>query len=107
MTAARALFDTGITEADFQAQVIELAERSGWRWFHVYDMRRSPAGWPDLVLVKPGHPVWYVELKTERGRVSRKQQEWLDAFEAARDTRVAVWRPRDWDRVAAVLTESW
>ena len=40
-------------EADFQADVIAAAEGRGWLWFHCYDSRRSPPGFPDLVLAHP------------------------------------------------------
>lgn len=32
-----------------------------------------PAGFPDLVVLHPNHPAFFVELKTERGRVSPLQ----------------------------------
>ena len=56
-----------ITEADFQAAVIDLAEAQGWKVAHFHDSRRwvpthfgggkwvgdaQAKGWPDLVLVR-------------------------------------------------------
>ena len=43
-----------MSEAEFQAQVVELARLRGWRTHHHYDSRRSTPGWPDLVMVRRG-----------------------------------------------------
>lgn len=63
-------------------------------WFHVANERKcSPqrgamlkrmgvlAGVPDLVFILPSGSVWFIELKTERGRMSKAQD---DFFERAR-----------------------
>ena len=73
-----------ITEADFQAAVIELAEAQGWKVAHFHDSRRwvpdprhgagggkwvgdaQAKGWPDLVLVR-GRVSLFVELKRDGG----------------------------------------
>lgn len=90
------------SEAGFQAAVVELAELTGWRTFHPHDSRRSNPGWPDLVLARP--PVTIVaELKTEQGRVSVEQTEWLDALNAC-GIRAVVWRPEDWPAIERLLS---
>lgn len=56
-----------VTEKEWQAQVVELAQTLGWKKaYHVYDSRRSHSGWPDLVLVR--ERILYVELKREGGK---------------------------------------
>ena len=105
------------TEQQFQDAVVELAELNGWLCYHTYDSRRSDPGFPDMVMVR-GAVVIFAELKTERGRVSRPQREWLDAlksverqafedksegFEEYRVVRVYLWRPSDWDDIEKVL----
>lgn len=88
-----------LTEAQWQAQVIELAERYGWFVYHTYDSRRSHAGWPDLVLARPSTgELLYVELKTDKGRVSPAQRTWLRVLEDC-NQEVHVWRPRDFDEL--------
>jgi hypothetical protein len=62
----------------------------GLKWFHDRDSRRNPEGFPDLVIT--GRRTIYRELKTERGRLSAAQKEWIAALEAAGDD-VDVWRP--------------
>jgi hypothetical protein len=59
-----------MSEAEFQAQVVSLAELRGWRIFHDHDSRRNTAGLPDLILVRRGRLI-FAELKSERGRISR------------------------------------
>jgi hypothetical protein len=101
-----------VTEAEWQRQVTDLAGMLGWTWAHFRPARtekgwRTPvegpggAGFPDLVLWR-GNRVLFVELKTDRGAVSDAQSEVLDGL--ARALEVYVWRPRDFDYVAAVLT---
>ena len=104
MTATRINWLETLSEKDWQSQVIAWAERAGWRVYHTYDSRRSVAGFPDLVLVKAGRAIQFIELKTIKGRVTPAQQGWLDAISASVCTPVArVWRPSDEDEVRAVL----
>ncbi len=92
-----------LTEASWQQQVTDLADILGWRWYHTHDSRRSPAGFPDLVLVnvRRGRTI-FAELKTDRGKVSAAQQQWLDDLDAA-SQETYVWRPRDWRAVVVTL----
>ena len=100
-----------LTEAQFQAQVTELAERLGWSWLHVNRMQgetgwRTPVsgplgkGFPDLLLVK-GTQVLFVELKTDTGYLTPPQK--VLQSQVLRDQRFYVWRPRDWAYVMEVL----
>lgn len=96
------------TEAGFQAAVVQLAELHGWRWWHDNDSRRNKSGFPDLVLVRDGVLI-FAELKTEKGRVSPAQTEWLAALElVGHDSvgvvQVHVWRPRDWPTIESTLS---
>jgi hypothetical protein len=86
-----------LSEKAWQAMVVQLAALTGWRTFHPYDSRRSAAGWLDLVLVR-GPDLVFAELKTDRGRVTSAQAEWIDALRAA-GQEVVVWRPADWPTV--------
>lgn len=93
--------DEGADEKSFQADVVKLAKRCGWRVFHVHDSRKSEKGWPDLVLLR-GQVLLFVELKTMTGTVQPEQQEWLDALQTAGQT-VHVLRPSDWPTIVEVL----
>lgn len=91
-----------LTERDLLHRVVTLAEEHGWRWFHEYDSRRTPRkdsmrnGFPDLVLVPPeGDTVYFVELKTEKGKLTASQAEWFRALCRSKKVFPMVWRPSD------------
>lgn len=91
-----------LTEKEWQRTVVDLANQLGWRKaYHVYDSRRSHSGFPDLVLVR--ERIIYLELKSEAGKVSDAQQEWLDALNAA-DGEAYVIRPRHLSQLATILS---
>ena len=90
-----------ISEADLQAAIIDLAHLLGWRVAHFRPAQNSRGAWrtavsadgagfPDLVLVRNG-VVIFVELKSEKGRISPAQEAWLAALPHS-----LVWRPADW-----------
>jgi hypothetical protein len=91
-----------MTEKDWQRMVCDLAGWRGWRWHHQHYSKRSPAGWPDLVLVR-GPRLIAAELKSERGRVRPEQRVWLDALAAVPGAETFLWRPSAWAQVQAVL----
>jgi hypothetical protein len=128
------------SEAGFQQQVEYLAQLHGWRIFHAPDNRpiklRSGRvikqnvrpGFPDLVLLRPPELI-FAELKTDTGRISPAQREWLnelgqvsdaiatlavEAYGAARlefgptppglpSVHGFVWRPRDLEVIQLTL----
>ena len=67
-----------------------LADLPSVIWYHTRDSRRSPEGFPDLVAVCRG--VMFRELKSEKGKLTKAQQEWLDALTNAGGD-AGVWRP--------------
>lgn len=89
-----------ISEKELMANVIELARFCGWMHYHTYESRRSPHGFPDLVLIRRGR-LLFAELKSERGRLTIAQKSWLDELKdielkSGRVVEVHVWRPHDW-----------
>jgi hypothetical protein len=95
-----------MTEKEWQAQVVQLARLYGWRTYHTLRSQGSEAGFPDLVLVRPPRLI-FAELKTDKGRLSPAQREWLadleQVCEISHTVQVDVWRPADFDRVHAIL----
>lgn len=89
-------------EAAFQQAVVDLARWRRWLVYFVPDSRRSPAGWPDLVLVRRGVMV-AAELKSRAGRLRPEQRTWLDALDGVPGVRVYVWRSTDWPEIERVL----
>lgn len=91
-----------VSERGLAALVAELANLFGWLRYHTWLSRHSPAGFPDEVLVR-GARLIFAELKSERGKVSAAQAEWLDALGQVPGVEAYVWRPSDMDAIAEVL----
>jgi hypothetical protein len=101
------------TEAEFQAQVVELATICGWTWLHVrksigrrngksaWQTTTNLKGWVDLLLWRPGRMI-AVELKSRTGKTTPEQDAVLASLAEA-GVETYVWRPSDWDEIAAVL----
>jgi hypothetical protein len=91
-----------LSEAAFQAAVRRVAKGYGWAVMHVHDSRRSPAGFPDLVLVRNNLCI-YAELKTADGVVTLQQWHWLKALGAVEKTEAFLWRPSDMPEIVERL----
>lgn len=89
------------TERQFMAQVVRLAEMLGWRTYHVFDSRRSAAGFPDLVLVRRPRCL-FVEVKSQRGHLTPDQIAWLRDLDAC-GLETYCWRPSDWRQIESIL----
>jgi hypothetical protein len=98
----RARLDSLVSEKEFQQTVLELAAYLGWHCFHVFDSRRSPAGFPDLVMVR-GRRVIFAELKREGEKPTEEQQRWLEALAATDAVETYLWRPSDWPEIEQAL----
>jgi VRR-NUC domain len=100
-------------EQSFEVCVAEVARLAGWRCVHFRAARtkhgwRVPTaydgqGWPDLTLVRPPRLV-FVELKSQTGKLSDSQRDWLDVLRLLPNAEVHVWRPADWDALVETLT---
>jgi hypothetical protein len=89
-------------EEQLQERVRELAEQYGWRYFHVYDSRKSPEGWPDTVLLK-GERAIIAELKSATGIVTEAQHAWLTAWGQVQHIACHVWRPEHLQEIETLL----
>lgn len=100
--AAQAKLDAR-DEKHFQAEVIKLAKRCGWRHYHTHDSRRSAAGFPDLVLVR-GQRLIFAELKVKPNRPTPAQEEWLaDLRRIHGDVVTVLWYPEQWMEIERTL----
>lgn len=98
----------GLSEADFQRRVIDLAKLRGWRCVHIRPAwvrsgrmvtpYEGDHGLPDLVLARRG-VVLLAELKSARGKPTPDQLAWL----AAAGPHGHLWAPQDWPTVESVL----
>jgi hypothetical protein len=106
-----------LTEAQLQEKTTALAHARGWLVHHdrpAPDPRQGGAlrtvidgdkGFPDLVLARGGRII-IAELKSEKGRTSQQQEQWLDALGVntyPSTVTVTVWRPRDWPDIERAL----
>lgn len=90
-----------VSEKEFMAEVVKVAKSLGWKVYHTHDSRKSEAGFPDLVLARDR--VIFAELKTEAGKFSAAQLNWLDALDEAGAV-AQRWRPEQWAEIVAELT---
>jgi hypothetical protein len=93
---------TAMSEAQLQELVRSLAAQHGWMYFHVYDSRKSPPGWPDCVLLRGEYGI-IAELKSATGVLSEPQKAWLAALRQIKNITCHVWRPNDLPAITALL----
>jgi hypothetical protein len=108
---------SAISERAFQDNVIALAKLFGWRVAHFRPAQtkhgwRTPMqgdkGFPDLVLAKGGRVV-FAELKSDKGKLSADQKDWIAALDAPpgwdseMSHEVHVWYPDDLDAIGKIL----
>lgn len=90
------------SEADFQAQIIELAETVGWKVWHDNDSRRNRSGFPDLELLR-GATMLRLEVKTDTGVVTPAQEAYIQRLKQIKFVYADVVRPRDWADLEDVI----
>lgn len=105
-----------LSEGDFQRQIIEYAHIRRWKVAHFRSVKvqrkdgttyyQTPVqadgeGWPDLFLVR-GFQAIAIEVKSEQGKLSQLQEEWLDSLARARIPSYCI-RPSDWGKVEQIL----
>jgi len=81
---------SALSEREFQAEVMDIANKLGWRFYHTHDSIGSQAGFPDLVMVR-GKRLIFAELKTEKGKLSKQQVGWITDLGLC--VPVYLWRP--------------
>lgn len=102
-----------ITEAEFLQTTVAILRHSGYsRLLHIIDSRAharvTAEGWPDIFAIHPQRGLLVAELKTETGRVTAAQYDWLDELRrhlpppanGYAASRAHLWRPRDADAIA-------
>mgnify|MGYP001569186068 CR=1 FL=1 len=88
-----------MSERELSQSVVDLARVLKWKVHRTWLSIHSPAGMTDLILARKGQ-LLFVELKSEKGKLSPAQLEWIDALHTVGDfnegVRTYVWRPSDW-----------
>lgn len=89
-------------EKKFQGRVVYLAKLNGFEdIYHTTNSMYSPAGYPDLVMLK-GKRMVVVELKMPKGSLTAEQYFWLEAYMKVTPD-VYLWYPDDWEEMVEVL----
>ncbi|MDD5703631.1 MAG: VRR-NUC domain-containing protein [Dehalococcoidales bacterium] len=91
-----------LSEKEFQSHIEELARLNGWKYYHTWNSLHSPSGFPDLVMVRDKRQI-FAELKSEKGKLTEYQLEWLKALQEVPSNEVFVWRPSNWEEIVKVL----
>ncbi len=84
------------TEAQFQTEIITVADQLGWMYYHTHNSKHSPSGWPDLVLLHPVRRkliIW--ELKSRKGKATLAQIAWINGLRSVGINAAVKW-PVDW-----------
>ena len=91
-----------LNEQEFTSQIRDLARTLQWARYHTWISKHSTAGFPDEVLVRPPRVI-FAELKSENGKLTPAQRDWLDALALCGTVEVYVWRPSMIDQIAHCL----
>jgi len=94
----RKMLAEAMTEKAFQAKVRKLATDHGWSVYCWWSSLHSPAGWPDLVLIREVNEsqarMVIAENKSEKGKLTPAQEETHRLLRMA-GHKVYVWHPLD------------
>ena len=100
-----------VSEKDLQNAIMEYLGYNGWLRAHFRPAKTQAGNWitamqgdtgyPDVTAVK-GHRLVFAELKTEKGKITATQEQWLDALALAH-REVYVVRPSTLNVFYAVL----
>ena len=91
-----------VSEKEFQQAVRDYASARGWMVWCTWNSLHSPAGEPDLRMVRPPRYV-VAELKSERGRLTQDQRAALGLLAGCPGVETYLWRPGDWPEIEEVL----
>ena len=104
-----------ISEKDFSTQVEYLLDLFDWRWCH-FRPARTEDGWttalsgfmgfPDYIAVKESlrkQRLLFFELKSEKGKLTKNQNDWLEALKKSGYCEVYLFRPSNAERLAEIL----
>lgn len=91
-----------MSEKSLSQHVVHAAKECGWLVARTWLSKFSPAGEPDLRMVKDGRLV-IAELKSDKGQPSAAQVTWLDALSQVQGIETFLLRPNDLGEVYKLL----
>lgn len=83
-----------MTEAELLDTLRQAARMSGWLTYHALRSEASEPGFPDLVAVRDGRLLLW-ELKSDTGRLTSEQKQWLAELQHVTRLDVNIVRPDD------------
>ena len=98
-------------EQDFLNNVVDLAHLRGWKVHHSRPAwtelgwrtaLQGDAGFPDLFLARQPDII-VAELKSDKGKLSELQTEWIEVLKSCPGIKFYLWRPDDWDNIVRIL----
>ena len=96
-----------ISERHFRQQVLDLARMLGWHCYFSWTSLHSPKGYPDLTLCQSNGDgtasLCFLELKSETGKCTPEQREWLDILGKVPGVIAKCVYPSDWDEIVLLL----
>lgn len=107
----------GLSEDEFQQQIIDYAHLRGWRVAHfrpaqladgrwVTPVQADGKGFPDLLMIR-GTRLLVAELKVGKNTVADDQWEWINAFRGVYgNVECHIWHPSDWKVIEGELTRT-
>lgn len=84
-------------------RVRALAKAHGFLTYHTYRSTRSETGFPDVVLTN-GVSLIFAELKTNTGKLTPAQGQWLSLLDHTETVETFIWRPMNWADIVTRLT---
>ena len=96
-----------MTEKEFRQQILDLARLCGWLCYFTWRSIHSPAGFPDLCMVRENKDgtamLCFLELKAEGKEPTPAQKEWLDILGKVPGVIARCVRPSQWDEIVECL----
>lgn len=92
----RQLIYNATSERDLQQAIYDAARELGFLAYHPWSSKHSAKGFPDLVLIGYGACL-AIELKSEKGKATEAQIEWLLAFQTVKKVYAFTIRPHQQD----------
>ena len=93
-------------ESTLLKAVREAAHGAGYLTYHTYRSTKSEPGFVDLILARPGRPLYAVELKTATGKLTVEQARWQTTLAQCTGVVSALWRPADLPHIRALLEDA-
>ena len=94
-----------VTERQFSQAVVDYARLTNWLVFRTWNSRHSPAGAPDLRMVRPFRVI-FAEVKRELGKLTPQQEEAINLLRLCPGVEVYVWRRSDWEEIVRILARA-